>query len=65
VYGDLTKKLQTQPPDNAVKVFTVAYGADADRSGLRGIAQASRADAYDATDPTLIREVFIAVLSNF
>jgi Ca-activated chloride channel family protein len=65
VYGDLTNKLHTQSPENAVKVFTVAYGADADRSGLRGIAQASRADAYDATDPTLIREVFIAVLSNF
>jgi Ca-activated chloride channel family protein len=65
VYGDLTNQLHTQAPDNAVKVFTVAYGADADRSGLRGIALASRADAYDATDPTLIREVFIAVLSNF
>lgn len=61
----LTTALTQQPPVSAVRVFTVAYGADADQQDLKRIANASRGEAYDARDPTLIKEVFLAVLSNF
>lgn len=61
----LTDALSAQPAGAAVRVFTVAYGSDADRGDLSRIAQASRGEAYDASNPALIREVFLAVLSNF
>ncbi len=64
-YDQLTADLSGQARDSAVRVFTVAYGGDADRNALSHIAQASSGEAYDATDPTLIREVFLAILSNF
>ena len=48
-----------------VRVFPIAYGADADLGVLRRIAEASSAAAYDASDPTSISRVFIAVVSNF
>ena len=63
--ANLTASLGRQPPDSAVRVFTVAYGHDADKVDLQKIATAARGEAYDASDPTLIREVFLAVLSNF
>lgn len=49
----------------AVRVFPVAYGADADLPTLRQIAEASSAAAYDASDPTTIERVFTNVISNF
>jgi len=49
----------------AVRVFTIAYGEKADLGVLTEIAEASRAAAYDATDPTSIDQVLTAVLSNF
>lgn len=48
-----------------VRVFPIAYGADADLATLRLIAEATDAVAYDAGDPATIREVFTAVISNF
>ena len=48
-----------------VRVFTIAYGADADTSVLERIAEASNATAYEATDATTIQDVFAAVVSNF
>ncbi|MCB1004293.1 MAG: substrate-binding domain-containing protein, partial [Acidimicrobiales bacterium] len=48
-----------------VRVFPIAYGADADLSTLRRIAEASTAAVYDASDPTSIDKVFAAVVSNF
>jgi Ca-activated chloride channel family protein len=63
--NSLTTALSAQPPGAAVRIFTVAYGGDADRQVLGSIARASRGEAYDATNPALIREVFLAVLSNF
>ncbi|HKC83537.1 MAG TPA: VWA domain-containing protein, partial [bacterium] len=61
----LTSSLSGQPAAGSVRVFTVAYGHDADKADLLEIATAARGEAYDASDPTLIREVFLAVLSNF
>jgi Ca-activated chloride channel homolog len=48
-----------------VRVFPIAYGQDAELSTLQAIADASRAHAYDATDPTAISDVFVEVISNF
>jgi Ca-activated chloride channel family protein len=52
---------QAQP----VRVFPIAYGADADLATLRRIADATNAAVYDASDPASIRKVFDAVISNF
>lgn len=48
-----------------VRVFPIAYGADADLATLRRVAEASTAAVYDASDPTSITKVFTAVVSNF
>jgi Ca-activated chloride channel family protein len=48
-----------------VRVFTIGYGADADLSVLRQIAEATNAASYNASDPRSINKVFTAVISNF
>lgn len=48
-----------------VRVFTVAYGADADVEALGQIAESSQARLYRATDPRTIEDVFEQVVSNF
>ena len=48
-----------------VRIFTIAFGADADAGVLRRIAESTNAATYDAADPTTIDQVFIAVVSNF
>ena len=48
-----------------VRVFTIAYSADADGGALRRIAEASAAASYQSTDPTSIDQVLTAVVSNF
>ncbi len=48
-----------------VRVFPIAYGADADLSTLRRIADATTGAAYDSSNPTAINDVFAAVVSNF
>ena len=50
---------------HAVRVFPIAYGADADSQTLRAIADASSSGFYSATDPTTITQVLTAVISNF
>jgi Ca-activated chloride channel family protein len=62
---NLTKTERSQPAEASVRVFTIAYGVDANRDVLREIADASQASSYDASNPALIRQVFVAVLSNF
>jgi len=61
----LVHELQSQNESEAVRVFAIAYGADADLPTLRRISSASRATAYDAADPASIDKVFTAVVSNF
>jgi Ca-activated chloride channel homolog len=51
--------------DSGTRVFTIAYGADADGMTLGKIARASRAAAYDASKPAAIDGVLTAVVSNF
>ena len=48
-----------------VRVFTIAYGQDADKNVLKRMADATNAAAYDASDPQTITNVFNAVVSNF
>ena len=48
-----------------VRVFTVAYGSDAQTDALSLIADASAAAAYSAKDATTIAKVFTQVVSNF
>ncbi len=61
----LERELSPEDTAHAVRVFPIGYGADADLVSLRGIADAARAAAYDASDPASIDKVFTAVLSNF
>lgn len=62
----LVKSLQTtESGSGSVRVFSIAYGGNADLEVLRQISEASRAAAYDATDPTSIERIFTAVVSNF
>jgi Ca-activated chloride channel family protein len=69
--NDLTALLNTLRSTNEgessrpVRIFTIAYGSDADVGVLRRIAEATNAAAYDASDPTSINQVFTAVISNF
>jgi Ca-activated chloride channel family protein len=48
-----------------VRVFPIAYGADADFDVLKAIAEASASAVYNASDPTSIDQVLAAVISNF
>ena len=48
-----------------VRIFPIAYGADADLATLREIAEASNAAVYSAADPATIDRVLTAVISNF
>jgi Ca-activated chloride channel homolog len=48
-----------------VRIFPIAYGADADLDTLKRIAEATDAAAYDAKDPRTIEKVFSDVIGNF
>ena len=48
-----------------VRVFTIAYSADAGRDVLRQIAEAASSASYNASDPKSISAVLNAVVSNF
>jgi Ca-activated chloride channel homolog len=61
----LLRGLQGEGEDTSVRVFPIAYGEDADLPTLKQIAAASRAAAYDASDPASIDKVFTEVISNF
>jgi Ca-activated chloride channel family protein len=50
---------------HAVRVFPIAYGADADSQTLQAIADASDSAVYAAKDATTINQVLTAVISNF
>jgi Ca-activated chloride channel homolog len=62
---DLLGQLTTEPGAESVRLFTVAYGGDADLATLQRIAAATNAAAYDSLDPARIDQVFANVISNF
>jgi len=51
--------------DNSVRIFTMAYGAQADGRVLDEIARKSKARGYQAVDPQGIDKMFVNVFSNF
>jgi Ca-activated chloride channel family protein len=61
----LEQELSPEDTSRSVRFFPIAYGGDADLATLKGIAEAARGAAYDASDPASIDKVFTAVLSNF
>ncbi|MFI2436757.1 substrate-binding domain-containing protein [Streptomyces sp. NPDC018693] len=58
-------------PGERIRVFTIAYGSDADeqdaggRTVLEKLAAAGGGRAYDAHNPKVISEVLTSVISNF
>ena len=61
----LISQLSGSALENGVRVFSIAYGQDADLDTLKQISEASRAAAYDARKASSIDKVFANVLSNF
>ncbi|MET7401381.1 Hsp70 family protein [Dactylosporangium sp. NPDC005572] len=51
--------------EKPVRVFTIAYGGDADAGALDRIARSARGASYDARNAVDIKDVFNDVLSNF
>ncbi|MGI8336420.1 substrate-binding and VWA domain-containing protein [Actinomadura scrupuli] len=60
----LISKLSDQQGEQ-VRVFTIAYGQDADQAVLRQIAESTDGAEYDSSNPNGIREVLTEVVSNF
>lgn len=48
-----------------IRLFTIAYGEDADTAVLKRLSEATNASSYDASDPLSVTKVFTAVISNF
>ncbi|MEC3977937.1 substrate-binding and VWA domain-containing protein [Amycolatopsis sp. H20-H5] len=63
--NNLVSQLKTEGGGDNVRVFTIAYGGDADQDVLRQIAQATQGSEYDSSKPDSIDQVFTAVISNF
>ncbi|MCB1004460.1 MAG: VWA domain-containing protein, partial [Acidimicrobiales bacterium] len=64
----LLTQLETQSQGESatpVRLFTIAYGEDADLTVLKQLADATNGAAYNASDPKSIAKVFTAVISNF
>ena len=67
-FAELIQSLQAGSEGSSsqpVRLFTIAYGEDADAITLRAIAQATQAATYNASNPATIEQVFTAVISNF
>jgi Ca-activated chloride channel family protein len=52
-------------PDREVRIFTIAYGDQAETDTLASLAEASLGTAYEALDPADIGKVFSQVVANF
>ncbi|MGY0232446.1 substrate-binding domain-containing protein [Longispora urticae] len=63
--AQLVKDLDASKMEESVRVFTIAFGEQADLNALQSISRASRAAAYDARDPATIDKVMVNVISNF
>lgn len=61
----LLRDLDGSELEDSVRIFGIAFGADADLDTLQEVAKVSRAAAYDAKDPATVDKVFSSVLSNF
>src|SRR6185503_4624147 len=57
--------LRDSNASSPVRVFTIAYGKDADKKVLQAIADVTQAATYDASNPASIKSIFEEVISNF
>ncbi|MFI6501710.1 extracellular solute-binding protein [Nonomuraea typhae] len=62
---NLLPELKAEQGADTVRLFTIAYGEDADLTVLKQISEATDAAAYDSRKPGSIDQVFTAVVSNF
>ena len=62
---NLLGNLRTETGGETVRLFTIAYGSDADQDILKQIAETTQAAEYDSSKPDTIDQVFTAVISNF
>ncbi|MFE1443173.1 VWA domain-containing protein [Streptomyces sp. NPDC058739] len=68
--AELLKRIG-DPDQPQIRIFTIAYGSDADpddahgRSALEAIAKEAGGKAYDAREASTIEEVVTSVISNF
>ncbi|MFI6320286.1 extracellular solute-binding protein [Nonomuraea sp. NPDC050556] len=62
---NLLPELRKEQGADTVRLFTIAYGEDADLDILKQISQTTNAAAYDSRKPGSIDQVFTAVVSNF
>ncbi|GAA0396723.1 VWA domain-containing protein [Acrocarpospora corrugata] len=62
---DLLPDLRKEQGQETVRMFTIAYGEDADLAVLQQISQSTDAAAYDSRESGSIDQVFTAVISNF
>ncbi|GAA0981854.1 substrate-binding and VWA domain-containing protein [Acrocarpospora macrocephala] len=62
---DLLPDLRKEPGQETVRMFTIAYGEDADLTVLQQISQSTNAAAYDSRESNSIDQIFTAVISNF
>jgi Ca-activated chloride channel family protein len=61
---DVVHRLSAQTEEGGVRVFTIAYGSDADGSGLAAIAKAGGGKPY-VGDPQTINAVYTSISSFF
>lgn len=62
---NLLPELRKETGEETVRMFTIAYGGDADLGVLKRISQTTDAAAYDSRKAGSIDQVFTAVISNF
>jgi len=63
--AQLGKDAKEGGDQSLVRVFAIAYGADADKTALKRIAEATGGQMFDASDPQRIDLVFASVINNF
>jgi len=61
----LVSSLRTEDTSMQVRVFSIAYGEQADLEVLNTISKATTAAAYDAGNAATINKVLVNVISNF
>lgn len=64
-FDQLIRDLASLTSRYHVRVFTIAYGNDADKKLLQIIADTTQGASYDASDPKSIKTIFEEVISNF
>jgi Ca-activated chloride channel family protein len=63
-FADLLKGIHADAESHTIRIFTIAYGKDAERKQLQQIADATQGKAYDGT-PANIVEVFRDISTFF